>query len=214
MINVQNYRKGFGSCPDCPVSIEFLLIHTGNVLLFFKSKFDKEKCDDKQEHFYHLILWMAFGKVFLNRKYSLKTPKCMPSFSSLPVAWIVVFVGLILARGPYVWHPWSKPDNNIFSLLFNRLLFFYLSPVIILVSSYLVCSHCTFSIWIHSEHTKHALPVRQRYPLSVTLPVFWDRHCPEANLWYWVILKFYVSACDNIKPKSGPWCPFSRLAKS
>lgn len=113
MINVQNYRKGFGSCPDCPVSIEFLLIHTGNVLLFFKSKFDKEKCDDKQEHFYHLILWMAFGKVFLNRKYSLKTPKCMPSFSSLPVAWIVVFVGLILARGPYVWHPWSKPDNNI-----------------------------------------------------------------------------------------------------
>lgn len=35
MINVQNYRKGFGSCPDCPVSIEFLLIHTGNVLLFF-----------------------------------------------------------------------------------------------------------------------------------------------------------------------------------
>lgn len=138
----------------------------------------------------------------------------MPSFSSLSVAWIVVFVGLILARGPYVWHPWSKPDNNIFSLLFNRLLFFYLSPVIILVSSYLVCSHCTFSIWIHSEHTKHALPVRQRYPLSVTLPVFWDRHCPEANLWYWVILKFYVSVCDNIKPKSGPWCPFSRLAKS
>lgn len=37
---------------------------------FFKSKFDKEKCDDKQEHFYHLILWMAFGKVFINRKYS------------------------------------------------------------------------------------------------------------------------------------------------
>lgn len=29
----------------------------------------------------------------------------MPSFSSLSVAWIVVFVGLILARGPYVWHP-------------------------------------------------------------------------------------------------------------